>query len=108
MQHDNAQPYDININIYHPDELRQLCQKLEGMTKINQVEALRIFHKHKKDIINENKYGIHINVTDVDTHVLKEVEEFIVYVSKQEKALNDMDELQQELHEDMQGKYMCK
>ena len=104
MQNPTAQSYDININTYNPDELRQICQKLECMTKINQVEALRIFHKHKKDIINENKYGIHINVTDVDTHVLKEVEEFIVYVSKQEKELNDIEELQQ----DMQVKYMHK
>lgn len=104
MQNPNAQSYDININTYNPDELRQICHKLEGMTKINQVEALRIFYKHKKDIINENKYGIHINVTDVDTHVLKEIEEFIVYVSKQEKELNDIEELQQ----DMQVKYMHK
>ena len=69
--------YDVNINTYTPDELKELCQKLEEMSKINQVEALRIFHKHNKEMINENKYGIHINVTDVENHVLKEIEEFI-------------------------------
>ena len=96
--------YDVNINTYTPDELKELCQKLEEMSKINQVEALRIFHKHNKEMINENKYGIHINVTDVENHVLKEIEEFIEYVSNQEKNLNDMEELQQ----DIQTKYINK
>ena len=96
--------YDVNVNTYTPDDLKELCQKLEEMSKINQVEALRIFHKNNKDLINENKYGIHINVTDVENHVLKEIEEFIEYVSTQEKKLNDMEELQQ----DMQTKYIDK
>jgi len=96
--------YDVNINTYTPDELKELCQKLEEMSKINQVEAVRIFHKHNKDMINENKYGIHINVTDVENNVLKELEEFIEYVSNQEKKLTDMEELQQ----DIQTKYINK
>jgi hypothetical protein len=96
--------YDVNINKYTPDELKELCQKLEEMSKINQVEAVRIFHKHNKDMINENKYGIHINVTDVENNVLKEIEEFIEYVSNQEKKLTDMEELQQ----DIQTKYINK
>lgn len=90
--------YDVNINTYTPDELKDLCQKLQEMTKINQVEALRIFYKHNKDIINENKNGIHINITDVENHVLEEIEDFILYVVAQEKKLNDMEVLQQDIH----------
>ena len=78
--------------------------KLESMTKINQVEALRIFHKHNKEMINENKYGIHINVTDVEDSVLKEIEDFIQHVSTQEKELIEMEELQNNI----QGKYIDK
>ena len=37
-------------------------------------------------MINENKYGIHINVTDVEDSVLKEIEDFIQHVSTQEKG----------------------
>ncbi len=96
--------YETNVNGYSPDDLKQLCAKLESMTKINQVEALRIFHKHNKEIINENKYGIHINVTDVEDNVLKEVEEFIDHISKQEKSLIEMEELQNDIH----GKYIDK
>mgnify|MGYP001416147863 FL=1 len=74
------------------------------MTKINQVEALRIFHKHNKEVINENKYGIHINVTDVDDNVLKDIEDFIEHVEHQEKELSKMEEIQQNMH----GKYIDK
>ena len=35
--------YDNSVNSYSPDDLKQLCSQLENMTKINQVEALRIF-----------------------------------------------------------------
>ena len=96
--------YENSVNNYSPDDLKQLCSKLESMTKINQVEALRIFHKHNKEMINENKYGIHINVTDVEDSVLKEIEEFIDHISKQEKQLIEMEELQN----DIQGKYIDK
>lgn len=102
--HEQNNVYDVNINTYTPDELRDLCQKLEEMSKINQVEVLRIFYTHNKDMINENKYGIHINVTDVENHVLEKVKEFIEYVLKQEKKLNEMEELQQNI----QNKYIDK
>mgnify|MGYP001189246090 FL=1 len=96
--------YENSVNSYSPDDLKQLCSQLENMTKINQVEALRIFHKHNKEMINENKYGIHINVTDVEDSVLKEIEDFIQHVSTQEKELIEMEELQN----DIQGKYIDK
>ena len=96
--------YENSVNSYSPDELKQLCSKLECMTKINQVEALRIFHKHNKDMINENKYGIHINVTDVEDNVLKEIEDFIQHISNQEKELSKIEELQNNIH----GKYITK
>ena len=47
------------------------------MPKINQVEVLRIFHKHNKDFINENNYGVHINVTNVQDSVLQEIESIL-------------------------------
>ena len=93
-----TQVYDVNINSYSPSDLRNLCTKLESMTKLNQVEVLRIFHKYNKELINENNYGIHINITDVEDHVLKEIEEYIKYVTKQETEL-DIIESQQHTNE---------
>lgn len=86
--------YSNPTNTYHPAQLQILCCKLENLSKINQVEVLRIFHTHKKDAINENKYGVHINVTDIETSVLQEVEEHLEYVTKQEKELTIIDQQQ--------------
>lgn len=83
--------YDVNINNYTPEELRSLCSKLEEMPKINQVEILRIFHKYNKEFINENNYGVHINVTNVQDFVLQEIEDYIKHVSNQEKELTTID-----------------
>lgn len=80
--------YENMTNTYSPDELQQLCIKIEALPKINQVEILRIFCKKNKNLVNENKYGIHINITDVETEILKEIEEYLTYVSKQETDLN--------------------
>lgn len=94
----NSQVYDVNINSYSPSDLRNLCTKLESMTKLNQVEVLRIFHKYNKELINENNYGIHINITDIEDCVLQEIEEYIKYVTKQESEL-DIIESQQHTNE---------
>ena len=89
-----TQEYDVNINTYTPEQLKALCSKLEEMPKINQVEVLRIFHKHNKDFINENNYGVHINVTNVQDSVLQEIEEHFKHVTKQEDELTTIDSQQ--------------
>lgn len=96
-QHNNETEntsYDVNINSYTPQQLRSLCSKLEEMPKINQVEVLRIFHKYNKDFINENNYGVHINVTNVPDMVLEEIQDYIKHVSKQETELITIDSQQ--------------
>ena len=96
-QHNNETDntsYDVNINSYTPQQLRSLCSKLEEMPKINQVEVLRIFHKYNKDFINENNYGVHINVTNVPDMVLEEIQDYIKHVSKQETELITIDSQQ--------------
>ncbi len=97
IQHNNETEntsYDVNINSYTPEQLRSLCSKLEEMPKINQVEVLRIFHKYNKDFINENNYGVHINVTNVPDMVLEEIQDYIKHVSKQETELITIDSQQ--------------
>jgi hypothetical protein len=86
--------YEKNTNTYSPEQLQQLCVKIEALPKINQVEILRIFHSKNKNLVNENKYGIHINITDVGNSILEEIENYLTYVSKQETDLNIIEEQQ--------------
>ena len=66
-------------------------ESIENMSKFNQIEILRILIRHKEVIINENKYGIHINLTDICTSVLDELLVYVNYVAKQEIELNNIE-----------------
>ncbi len=74
------------------NELNSMRDQIENMSKFNQLEILRILTKNKDVIINENKYGIHINLSDIDISILKELTLYIKYVQKQESFLNNTEE----------------
>ena len=58
--------------IYDSVKINNIREQIETMTKFNQIEILRILTKNNV-IINENKYGIHINLSELDTDILKEL-----------------------------------
>ena len=72
-------------------ELNQIREIIENMTKFNQIEVLKIFCKHKDITINENKYGIHINLTELPNDVINELKTYINYVNTQEIQLNHVE-----------------
>ena len=61
------------------------------MNKFNQIEVLRILNNHKDVTINENKYGIHINLSDLKKDLLDELNVYIKYVNTQEVALHQVE-----------------
>jgi hypothetical protein len=64
------------------------------MSKFNQIEVLRVLTKHNV-IINENKYGIHINLSELDDVILEELLVYIKYVNAQEVELNNIEQQKQ-------------
>jgi len=68
---------------------------IENMTKFNQVEVLRILSKHKEVTLNENKYGNHVNLTELNDEIMDELNTYVNYVNAQEMALKK-DEKQKE------------
>lgn len=93
-----------DINNYSISELHYLRESIENMNKFNQVEVLRIFNKYKKVILNENKYGIHINLSELKKDVLDELSTYIKYVNTQESSLN----LVEQKKEDYRNTYFSK
>ena len=79
MSNDN---YDFN-------QLNYIREQIENMSKFNQIEILRILTKNKNVIINENKYGIHINLSELQDTMLDELMVYIKYVNTQEIYLNN-------------------
>ena len=72
-------------------EIINIRDIIENMNKFNQVEILRILYKNKINL-NENKYGVHINLSELDNYILFKLQEFINYVNTQEDTLNDVEQ----------------
>ena len=71
--------------------LISMRDQIENMSKFNQLEILRILTKNKDVIINENKYGIHVNLREIDNEILNNLIVYIKYVTTQETYLNNIE-----------------
>ena len=70
------------------EKLTTICKKIEVMPQFNQIEILKIISKHKEIILNENKNGIHINLSEISSVVIDELCDYINYINAQEMNLN--------------------
>lgn len=77
-----------NVNL---DALKSLRDKIELLTIFNQTEIFRIMFTNKVTF-SENKNGVFINLTYVNADVIEKISEYIVYVSKQESHLNEVED----------------
>ena len=80
-----------DVNNFSVSELNYIRDAVENMNKFNLIEVLRILNNHKDVTINENKYGIHINLSDLKKDLLDELNVYIKYVNTQEVALHQVE-----------------
>ena len=78
-------------------QLNFIRNSIENMSKFNQVEVLRILNKHKDITLNENKYGIHVNLSDLDETILSELSDYVQYVSNQEVSLKEAEKEKEQM-----------
>jgi hypothetical protein len=78
-------------NNFSISELEYIRQLIENMDKYNQVEILKIIYESNQKCINENKYGIHINMTELSNQVIGKLNEYIKYVNIQENEINNIE-----------------
>ena len=76
---------------YDFNKTNGIRESIENMSKFNQIEILRILTRHKEVVINENKCGIHINLSDLRNDILDELLVYTNYVSTQEIELNNIE-----------------
>jgi len=92
------------LNDFSISELNYIRETIENMNKFNQVEVLIILSRHSDVTLNENKYGIHINLTELDTDIINELNVYIKYVNTQEVTLNSIEQKK----EDYKNTYFSK
>lgn len=77
------------------DVLTKLKESIENMDKNNQIEVLRLFHKNQV-ILNENKNGVYVNLTELNHDTLSHIYKFVDYIDSQENKLNQEETIKQE------------
>ena len=92
------------LNEYSVSELNYIRDSIENMNKFNQIEILRILNKNQEVVLNENKYGVHINLTELSKKVVDELNLYIHYVNTQEIALGAVEKQK----EDFKNIYFAK
>ena len=95
VQTDNREPHHDKINFF-VNNLKLLKDKIESVNMFHQIEILRIFNDNNV-CITENKNGIFINLTYVDSSILDKVYKYLNYVNKQEDQLNEIEEENQKI-----------
>jgi len=93
-----------DINNFSVSELNYIRDSIENMNKFNQVEVLRLLSKSKEVTINENKYGIHINLSELKKELVDEIIVYINYVNTQEVTLHQIEKEK----EDYKNTYFTK
>jgi hypothetical protein len=92
------------INDYTINELNYIRDNIENMNKFNQIEVLRILSKHNNITLNENKYGVHVNLSELKKEYIDELNVYIKYVNAQEITLNAFEQQK----EDYKNTYFSK
>ena len=84
------------LNEYSVSELNYIRDSIENMNKFNQIEILRILSKNQDIVLNENKYGVHINLSDLPKKIIDELNLYIHYVNTQEITLGAAEKQKEE------------
>uniref|UniRef100_A0A6C0HY01 NET domain-containing protein n=1 Tax=viral metagenome TaxID=1070528 RepID=A0A6C0HY01_9ZZZZ len=72
----------------HTPDLNQLKTKIESITKMHQIEVLKIITSCSNVTVNENKSGVYINLSYMEPTVIEEIEKYLTFVEEQEQILN--------------------
>lgn len=88
--------YSINAMSITTEQLVFLKDKIEKMTKTQQLDILRILKKNPAIKLNENKSGIFVNISFLPSDSIEEIDKYVKYVGDQESELNLLENQKQE------------
>ena len=70
------------------DKLTNMKNSIEKMDNSNQIEVLRLLNNHSV-VLNENKNGIYINLSELDEDIIEQIYKFVNYIYNQENKLSE-------------------
>jgi hypothetical protein len=73
------------------ESLEDIKRKIESMSKIHQIEILRILKNAPNAKLNENKSGVYVNLTLLPKESIDELLTYVKYITDQEQTLNTVE-----------------
>jgi hypothetical protein len=73
------------------ESLEDIKRKIESMSKIHQIEILRILKNAPNAKLNENKSGVYVNLTLLPKESIDELLTYVKYTTDQEQTLNSIE-----------------
>jgi DNA repair ATPase RecN len=79
--------------------LKQLRQKIDN---VDEFHHSKIFEIIKKNEVNysKNKNGIFVNMNKMTEKTLKDIDDYLIYINKQEKTFSDVENIKKEFKRD--------
>tara|TARA_B100001123_G_C14615213_1_gene751487 strand:- start:136 stop:423 length:288 start_codon:yes stop_codon:yes gene_type:complete len=78
-------------------QINNLKQKIEALDNIHHKKILKILIENKIKY-SENRNGVFVNMNLFNLQIIKIINEELIYISKQEKHLNDVELIKHELN----------
>ena len=76
---------------YPSDSLKMLRDSIELLSQFHHVEVLRILHSNHITF-SENKNGVFVNLSYVNSDIISKINEYVTFVNKQETQLCEFEE----------------
>tara|TARA_B110000285_G_scaffold211715_1_gene254653 strand:+ start:48 stop:365 length:318 start_codon:yes stop_codon:yes gene_type:complete len=84
----NPQSNNNSSNKHTYSYLISIQRTIEAMNKDNQIEILKILYDDGSIILNENKNGVRVNLSNLSTDIMTALETHIEYVKKRDSQLS--------------------
>ena len=81
-------------------DITQIRNTIEMLDKDKHIEIFKIFKRHNV-FFSENKNGIFINLTEVQSSAIIEIQKFIDYINKQEHHIEVVEQQKEEIQKIM-------
>ena len=87
-----------NKNKYSISQIEYMKQVIEHFDMYNQIEILKIINQKSHAYINENIYGTHINLTELQDETLDEMSKYLNHVLIQESTIKKAEVIKSEYY----------
>lgn len=78
-------------------ELENLKKQIEKLSKIHHITILKIIKSEPSIVINENKNGVFLNLSEIPLEIIDKLKSYCEYLKSQDKQLNIVENEKTEL-----------